>query len=38
MLSIIILVSLFLLWKLEFIATLLNLKTFPSSHPVNSMT
>jgi STE24 endopeptidase len=33
MLSIIILISLFLLWKLEFIATLLNLKTFPSSPP-----
>lgn len=33
MLAIIILISLFLLWKLEFIATLLNLKTFPSSPP-----
>jgi STE24 endopeptidase len=33
MLSLIILISLFLLWKLEFIATLLNLKTFPSSPP-----
>lgn len=33
MLSLIILISLFLLWNLEFIATLLNLKTFPSSPP-----
>lgn len=33
MLALIILISLFLLWKLEFIATLLNLKTFPSSPP-----
>jgi STE24 endopeptidase len=33
MLAFIILISLFLLWKLEFIATLLNLKTFPSSSP-----
>ncbi|MES2981905.1 MAG: M48 family metallopeptidase [Verrucomicrobiota bacterium] len=33
MLSIIILISLFLLWKLEFIATLLNLKTFPTNPP-----
>lgn len=33
MLSLIILIALFLLWNLEFIATLLNLKTFPSSPP-----
>jgi STE24 endopeptidase len=33
MLATIILISLFLLWKLEFVATLLNLKTFPSSPP-----
>lgn len=33
MLAIIILISLFLLWKLEFIATLLNIKRFPSSPP-----
>ena len=33
LLSIIILISLFLLWKLEFIATLLNIKTFPTSPP-----
>jgi STE24 endopeptidase len=31
--AIIIVVSLFLLWNLEFIATLLNLKTFPSTTP-----
>lgn len=33
MLALIIVIALFLLWKLEFIATLLNLKTFPSSPP-----
>ncbi len=33
MLTLIIVLSLFLLWKLEFIATLLNLKTFPSTPP-----
>jgi STE24 endopeptidase len=32
-LAIIIVLSLFLLWNLEFIATLLNLKSFPSSPP-----
>ncbi|MGJ8643252.1 MAG: M48 family metallopeptidase [Luteolibacter sp.] len=32
-LAIFIVVSLFLLWNLEFIATLLNLKTFPSTPP-----
>jgi STE24 endopeptidase len=32
-LTILILVSLFVLWHLEFIATLLNLKTFPTSPP-----
>lgn len=31
--SLIIIISLFLLWNLEFIATLLNIKTFPSSAP-----
>lgn len=31
--ALIIVLSLFLLWKLEFIATLLNLKTFPASPP-----
>ncbi|MFK7849926.1 MAG: M48 family metallopeptidase [Akkermansiaceae bacterium] len=31
--AIIIVISLFLLWNLEFIATLLNIKTFPSSPP-----
>ncbi|MFD2257674.1 M48 family metallopeptidase [Luteolibacter algae] len=33
LLAILIIISLFLLWKLEFIATLLNLKTFPSTPP-----
>jgi STE24 endopeptidase len=33
MLAIIIVISLFLLWNLEFIATLLNIKTFPPSAP-----
>jgi STE24 endopeptidase len=33
MLTIIIVISLFLLWNLEFIATLLNIKTFPSTAP-----
>jgi STE24 endopeptidase len=33
MLALIIVLSLLLLWKLEFIATLLNLKTFPASPP-----
>ncbi len=32
-LALIIVISLFLLWNLEFIATLLNLKTFPSNPP-----
>lgn len=32
-LTILILISLFVLWHLEFIATLLNLKTFPTSPP-----
>ncbi|MEP4049794.1 MAG: M48 family metallopeptidase [Luteolibacter sp.] len=33
LIAIIIVISLFLLWNLEFIATLLNLKTFPSTPP-----
>ena len=32
-LALIIVVSLFLLWNLEFIATLLNFKTFPTTPP-----
>ena len=33
LLAVLILISLFLLWHLEFIATLLNLKTFPATPP-----
>ncbi len=34
--SLIIVISLFLLWNLELIATLLNLKSFPSHTPLLS--